>query len=237
MNQDKLQLFKYAFIFALLIAGWFALTSVSNNLLAQLLLGWIGFGVVALYYRWLVRNKMRSSEARIGGRRTFSDERTSGEGGRLTLALPTNGDDKWGQTGTMISLNYRDSTMEFPTRQVFGAAEILWAIRFWLWRLRSKRWKVVTGRVSGREFLRFATNAGWFSVHYTHDCSSETLVGETRTWIISKKTSKAESDPDTLQASKDYPPGSEIRLRVDPREPSRSVPDSAPSRPQPGGTT
>ena len=92
-------------------------------------------------------------------------------------------------------------------------------------------------QVEGREFLRFATNAGWFSVHYTHDCSSETLVGETRTWIISKKTSKAESDPDTLQASKDYPPGPEIRLRVDPREPSRSVPDSAPSRPQPGGTT
>jgi hypothetical protein len=59
MPKDGLQLFKFALIFALLILGWFSLTSVSHNVLLQLLLGWIGLGIVALYYLWLKRNKIR----------------------------------------------------------------------------------------------------------------------------------------------------------------------------------
>ena len=50
MAQDRLRLFKFALIFVLLIFGWFSLTSVSHNIFLRLLLGWIGFGIVALYY-------------------------------------------------------------------------------------------------------------------------------------------------------------------------------------------
>jgi len=53
-----MELLKYAFITVLLIAGWFALGSLSHNVLLQSLLGWIGFGALALYWRWLIRNKL-----------------------------------------------------------------------------------------------------------------------------------------------------------------------------------
>ena len=59
MTQDRLELFKFALIGVLLILGWVSLTSVSHNFLLQLLLGWIGLGIVALYYRWLKRNKIQ----------------------------------------------------------------------------------------------------------------------------------------------------------------------------------
>lgn len=58
MAQDRLRLFKFALIFVLLIFGWFSLTSVSHNIFLRLLLGWIGFGIVALYYLCLKRNKI-----------------------------------------------------------------------------------------------------------------------------------------------------------------------------------
>jgi hypothetical protein len=59
MNQDRFQLLKYALISVALIGGWFGLTFVSHNILLQLLLGSVGLGVVAFYYRWLRRNKVR----------------------------------------------------------------------------------------------------------------------------------------------------------------------------------
>jgi hypothetical protein len=59
MRRDRLQLFKFALIFALLVLAWFSLTSVSHDLFLRLVLGWIGLGVVALYYGWLKRDKIR----------------------------------------------------------------------------------------------------------------------------------------------------------------------------------
>jgi hypothetical protein len=58
MSRDRLQLLKYGFITVTLMAGWFGLGSLSHNVLVQSLLGWIGVGVIAFYWRWLIRNKL-----------------------------------------------------------------------------------------------------------------------------------------------------------------------------------
>jgi hypothetical protein len=52
-------LLKHGLIFALLILIWFGLTMLSRNLLIQVILGWIGLGAVALYWRWLHIKKIR----------------------------------------------------------------------------------------------------------------------------------------------------------------------------------
>lgn len=59
MRQDSLQLLKYGFITAVLIAGWFGVAFLSHNILVQSLLGWIGLAVIVFYWRWLLRNKLR----------------------------------------------------------------------------------------------------------------------------------------------------------------------------------
>jgi hypothetical protein len=59
MTPDRLQLLKFGIISAVLIVGWFVLTSVTHNIVLQSLLGWIGLGVIALYYRWLKKNKVQ----------------------------------------------------------------------------------------------------------------------------------------------------------------------------------
>jgi hypothetical protein len=58
--RDRLQLLGRALVGLFLLAGWFALTSLSDNILVQSLLGWAGFVPVALYFRWLLRNKVLS---------------------------------------------------------------------------------------------------------------------------------------------------------------------------------
>jgi hypothetical protein len=63
MRKDSLQLLKYGLITAALIAGWFGLTSISHNVLVQSLLGWIGLVVIVLYWRWLLRNKLRQPKS------------------------------------------------------------------------------------------------------------------------------------------------------------------------------
>jgi hypothetical protein len=60
---DRLQALKYALITVALIAGWFALASISHRMLVELLLGWIGLGGIVLYWRWLLRNKLRPPKA------------------------------------------------------------------------------------------------------------------------------------------------------------------------------
>ena len=122
-------------------------------------------------------------------------------------------------------MNSHDLLTELPARQVFGIGELLWAVRYWHWRRRAQDWQVVCGRIEAREFVRFATNAGWFSVSYSYAFREGTFSGEFRKWILSKKTSKAESDPDVIEFSKRFLVGSQIRVRVDPRQSARSVID------------
>lgn len=55
MTRDTVQLWKYGFITAGLIIGCFSLTVLSHNLLVQLFLGWIGSGVIIVYWGWLLR--------------------------------------------------------------------------------------------------------------------------------------------------------------------------------------
>jgi hypothetical protein len=57
MRKDRLHLLKYSLVTVLLIAGWFGVASVSRNILLRYLLGWVGFGVIALYWGWLLRTK------------------------------------------------------------------------------------------------------------------------------------------------------------------------------------
>jgi hypothetical protein len=59
MRPDRFQLLKFALILVMLVLAWFGLTSLSHSLMLQSLLGWVGLGVVAFYYRWLLRNKVR----------------------------------------------------------------------------------------------------------------------------------------------------------------------------------
>jgi hypothetical protein len=112
---------------------------------------------------------------------------------------------------------------EFAARQVFGPGDLLWAIRNRLCQRKSQGWQVVPARVEAHEFLRFSTNAGWFSVRYSYAFGKEVFSGEMRKWIIARKTSRAESDPDTIELSKLFPVGSQIQVRVDPTQPARSV--------------
>lgn len=58
MASDRIQLFKYGLMFAVLVIGWFALTMVSKNIVVQIVLGWIGLGVVALFYWWVSKHKL-----------------------------------------------------------------------------------------------------------------------------------------------------------------------------------
>jgi hypothetical protein len=116
-----------------------------------------------------------------------------------------------------------DSLVELPVSQVFGLTGLLWTIRYWRWRSISRRWQSVAATVQAQSFLRFATNAGWLSVSYTYTFADEVFTGELRKWIISKKTSKAESDPDTIDYSKRFPLGSRINVLVDPDRPRRSL--------------
>jgi hypothetical protein len=128
-------------------------------------------------------------------------------------------------SSAMIGLTDRDSPMGFPARQVFGIAELLWMIRCWRWKQHAREWEVVDGKVVGREFLRFSSNGGWFSLFYTYNFSGQIHSGELRKSMMSRKTSKAETDPDTVEFSKRFPDKLPIRVRVDPEKPSRSVVD------------
>ncbi len=59
MNSDKVELLKYGCITVVLVVGCFALTSVSRSIYLQVLLGWVGVGILVLYFRWLHKNKLR----------------------------------------------------------------------------------------------------------------------------------------------------------------------------------
>ena len=62
MNRDRLQLLEYGFVTILLIVGWFALASLSHNILVKSLLAWVGLGAIVLYWRWLLKNKTRTRQ-------------------------------------------------------------------------------------------------------------------------------------------------------------------------------
>lgn len=59
MQKDTFELLKYSFITLLLIAGWFGSTTLSRNMVVQWLLGWAGLAVIVLYWRWLLRHKVK----------------------------------------------------------------------------------------------------------------------------------------------------------------------------------
>ncbi len=114
---------------------------------------------------------------------------------------------------------------ELHVRQVFGIGEVLWAVLYRRWRKRAQDWPTVPGRIEAREFLRFATNAGWLNVSYSYTFQGAAFSGEFRKWILSKKTSKAESDPETIGLCRRFPLGPQITVRVNPLQLSRSVVD------------
>jgi hypothetical protein len=123
----------------------------------------------------------------------------------------------------MLSLNHRDSLTEIPARQVSGISELFWAIRYWRWSRNSQDWEIVVGKVAGREFLRFSSNGGWFSLDYAYVFDGQIHSGELRKWIMPKKTSTAATDPVTVELSKRFPDNAQIQVRVDPQQPDRSV--------------
>lgn len=124
----------------------------------------------------------------------------------------------------MIGLKYRDSLTEFPSRQAFGLPELFWAIRYWLWKRKSRGWDSVTGKFAGREFLMLFTNVGWFSLSYTYEFGGQVRSGELRKWMRAKRrTSLSKMATDSIQFSKRFPDDLQIRLRVNPRQPDSSV--------------
>ncbi len=109
----------------------------------------------------------------------------------------------------------------FPTSQVFGISEIVWSIRDYWYRRRSRQWQIAVATVDGREFLRWAANAGWFSICYTYSVGGEVFSGEFRFGIISRESS-AERDRRIIDFSARVPPGTRIQVRTDPSNPMRS---------------
>jgi hypothetical protein len=63
MSVDSRDLLKFGLLTVALIAGWFALASVSHNLIVESLFGWVGLGVIAWYLRWLVKNKVKPPQS------------------------------------------------------------------------------------------------------------------------------------------------------------------------------
>jgi hypothetical protein len=122
-------------------------------------------------------------------------------------------------------MNSFNSPNNLHVRQVFGLAGLLWTIQHWWWQRNSRSWQIASATIQAQEFLRFSTNAGWLSVSYSYTFADEVFTGEFRKWIISKKTSRAESDPDTIDISKRFPLDSKIPVRVDPEQPGRSAVD------------
>lgn len=60
MSNDGIDLLKHGFLAVLFIVCWFALVSTTHNIAVQMLLGWLGLGLLVLYFRWLKRHKLRS---------------------------------------------------------------------------------------------------------------------------------------------------------------------------------
>jgi len=81
----------------------------------------------------------------------------------------------------------------------------------------------VTAKIETHEFLRFATNAGWLSTWYSYTFRGGFFSGEFRKYIVAKKTSKAESDPETIALLRRFSVGSQIQIRIDPDRPAKSI--------------
>lgn len=114
------------------------------------------------------------------------------------------------------------SAAEFAIEQVTGAEEIFRSIRqFWL-RGNSKGWKKLTGTLSGLYFLRWGARAGWFEVVYTYEVDGRPFTGSLLRWASSNRAING-TEPATLAFAVSFPTGSPIELRVDPKDPSRSV--------------
>jgi uncharacterized membrane protein YobD (UPF0266 family) len=63
MSRDRRDLLKYVLILVLLIVTWFVLASSPSSTLMKVVLGWVGFGVIAVYYVWLTRHKVQPPKA------------------------------------------------------------------------------------------------------------------------------------------------------------------------------
>jgi hypothetical protein len=59
MSKDHLRLLKFGLLTVMMLVFWFALALLSSNLIVQLILGWVGFGMFVLSWRWLLKNKVQ----------------------------------------------------------------------------------------------------------------------------------------------------------------------------------
>jgi uncharacterized membrane protein YeaQ/YmgE (transglycosylase-associated protein family) len=59
MTLDTRELLKFSFLTVAVVAGWFALASVSKNVIVEIVLGWVGLAFLALYWRWLLKKKAK----------------------------------------------------------------------------------------------------------------------------------------------------------------------------------
>ena len=59
MKKDTVQLLGFSLLTVVLLVACFGLVSLSHNVMVQYLLGWVGVAGMALYFRWLLRKKVK----------------------------------------------------------------------------------------------------------------------------------------------------------------------------------
>src|SRR5205823_378727 len=110
----------------------------------------------------------------------------------------------------------------YPTRWVFGFPQFAWSLRQWARRQRSTAWVPVRGVVDDYELL-LARQNGWFLILYSYEIDGTQYSGEYRKWLLFSFSSQ---EAQTEKVMKRFPRGAAIRLRVDPKNPARSIVDS-----------
>ena len=108
---------------------------------------------------------------------------------------------------------------EFPVRNALGYGELLWSLRQWVARRRATQWPIVLGTVEGFELLMARQN-GWFVIFYSYGFDGARYSGEERKWLLFSLSSV---ESRTSKVTARFPIGSKVNVRVDPKEPSRSI--------------
>ncbi len=122
-------------------------------------------------------------------------------------------------------MTIRDSITEFPVEQVWGLPQLLWSVGYRWRRMRSQKLPAALATIESRSFLRFSSNAGWLCVSYSYTVGEDVFSREVRKWWVSKVSSRAETDPVTVELSRQFPPGSRLQVRIDSDCAARSVMD------------
>jgi|ERR1039457_2298438 hypothetical protein len=111
------------------------------------------------------------------------------------------------------------ATEPIPVRNALGYGELFWSLRHWFNRRRSDQWGLTLGTVEGYELL-MASRSGWLAVFYSYQFEGKSFSGEWRKWLLFSFSSV---ETQTGKVTARFPIGAKVEVRVDPKNPSRSI--------------